>query len=494
MSTYPALLEPVCRRRQLPPTPASPASPLRRSSSPRILPTPPPISPISTDSRCPSAALLERRASGRILPRPPITITDHLPSTADSTQNSPSPIVTPEPIPELPVEVDALESPLIQRFGDFASLDHDTPDGTRSQSSSLSPSIEQIASKSSSDGEDPLAHGLDPSLYGPNAPIICASPCTSDPGAVPSSSSFSGSEPRPTGLGLLHCLLQHFPVRKRLRVSILKIEGLAGQLKPDLEMMAMCKVSIPGLKSGKEQTSEVKRGRDPIFNQEFFFDHVTLEDLDTKNVAISALHHGGAKLGKDLLIGEAMVPLREIRELNTRKEVKIIEEIKQQIPKKLGKLYITSYIEKDARRLTINLKKADDLPRWSFLGAPDVCIKITMAQGEKQQTKSSRVLKSTTTAVYNEAVMFLFNTAKRDVDTTKITISVHDMQRTCTGDDVIGCAYLGMLAQDKSEIEQWKCTVEHMGKEYKGTHALKPPHSAPPVHVAETGENDEDDD
>ncbi|KIH56543.1 hypothetical protein ANCDUO_13276, partial [Ancylostoma duodenale] len=42
---------------------------------------------------------------------------------------------------------------------------------------------------------------------------------------------------------------------------------LAGQLKPDLEMMAMCKVAIPGLKTGKEQTSEIKRGRDPIFNQ-----------------------------------------------------------------------------------------------------------------------------------------------------------------------------------------------------------------------------------
>ncbi|EPB69251.1 hypothetical protein ANCCEY_11665 [Ancylostoma ceylanicum] len=43
--------------------------------------------------------------------------------------------------------------------------------------------------------------------------------------------------------------------------------ALAGQLKPDLEMMAMCKVAIPGLKTGKEQTSEIKRGRDPIFNQ-----------------------------------------------------------------------------------------------------------------------------------------------------------------------------------------------------------------------------------
>ncbi|KAK6726125.1 hypothetical protein RB195_004439 [Necator americanus] len=136
MSTYPSLLEPVCRRRQLPPTPVSP---IRRSSSPRILPTPPPVSPISADYRCPSA-LLERRASGRMLPRPPTAE----PQTPASTHNSPSPILTPDPIPELPVEVDAPESPVIQRFGDFTSLDHDTPDGTRSQSSSLSPSIEQV--------------------------------------------------------------------------------------------------------------------------------------------------------------------------------------------------------------------------------------------------------------------------------------------------------------------------------------------------------------
>ncbi|KAK6055601.1 C2 domain protein [Cooperia oncophora] len=114
-----------------------------------------------------------------------------------------------------------------------------------------------------------------------------------------------------------------------------RCQGLAGQLKPDLEMMAICKVSIPGLKSGKEQTSEVKRGRDPIFNQEFFFDHVTIEDLDTKNISIQAFHHEGAKLGKDLMIGEAMVPLRDIRELNAKKEVKIIEEIKQTVPKSL---------------------------------------------------------------------------------------------------------------------------------------------------------------
>ncbi|VDM53323.1 unnamed protein product [Angiostrongylus costaricensis] len=239
-STFPTLLEPLCHRRQLPPTPGSQ---IRRSSSPRILPTPPPISPLSPESRSPSAAQLQRRASGRILPKPPID------DWSTPIQTSSPPIVTPDPTSE--PSTDVPESPLIQRIGDFESLDHSTPDGNRSQSSSLSPSIEQkmlvsefdihrsalrirgklrqlaattltaspkrigplcicdgglcegvkhvlgvttcrdtIASKSSTDGDDPLAHGLDPSLYGPNAPITCASPSASDPGAVPSSSSF----------------------------------------------------------------------------------------------------------------------------------------------------------------------------------------------------------------------------------------------------------------------------------------------------------------
>ena len=81
--------------------------------------------------------------------------------------------------------------------------------------------------------------------------------------------------------------------------------------------------------------------------QEFFFDNITAEDLDTKNVTVSAFHHGGAKLGKDLMIGEATVPLREIRELNTKKEVKIIEEIKQQIPKVF---FIAVFLRKGRRR------------------------------------------------------------------------------------------------------------------------------------------------
>ena len=109
-----------------------------------------------------------------------------------------------------------------------------------------------------------------------------------------------------------------------------------------------------------------------------------------------------------------------------------------------------------------------------------------------------------------------------------------------TGDDVIGSAYLGQLAVDKSEIDQWRNTVESklaavvysivrarksgrtfssqkllifankktfratktasktcilfedLGKEYKGVHTLKTPTQAPDVHVSEMPSDDEE--
>uniref|UniRef100_A0A8R1I1P3 Uncharacterized protein n=1 Tax=Caenorhabditis japonica TaxID=281687 RepID=A0A8R1I1P3_CAEJA len=106
LSAYPALLEPTCRRR----LPMPPDSHLRRSSSPRILPTPPPLSP---EHRCPSAAPhLERRSSGRQLPRPPTAELNHFTNIVQAhnhnhSQSSLSPVsLTPDPTPDDPEEFD----------------------------------------------------------------------------------------------------------------------------------------------------------------------------------------------------------------------------------------------------------------------------------------------------------------------------------------------------------------------------------------------------
>lgn len=138
------------------------------------------------------------------------------------------------------------------------------------------------SSKDSSDGEDPNQHGLNPSLYGSKANIATTPDASAAPSFISVTQPYSNvdGEPRPKGLGLVYCALQHFPVRKRLKVSILRIEGnrirignifslfigLAGELRPDLEIQAFCKVNLVPGKQNKQQVSVVKRGRDIVYN------------------------------------------------------------------------------------------------------------------------------------------------------------------------------------------------------------------------------------
>lgn len=103
----------------------------------------------------------------------------------------------------------------------------------------------------------------------------------------------------------------------------------------------------------------------------------------------------------------------------------------------------------------------------------DPCVRITVDQNGKVQTKQSRTLKSTCNAVFKEAVMFLVSTRKEDLERTKIIVTVIDTARSASGDDVIGNVYLGHLACDKTEIEQWRNTLAYSGREFKATHQLK---------------------
>lgn len=61
--------------------------------------------------------------------------------------------------------------------------------------------------------------------------------------------------------------------------------------------------------------------------QEFFFDGIESEDLESKSLSIEVCHQSAQKLGKDLEIGEIYVPLKDLTQLHSKKEVRIIEEV-----------------------------------------------------------------------------------------------------------------------------------------------------------------------
>ena len=107
--------------------------------------------------------------------------------------------------------------------------------------------------------------------------------------------------------------------------------GLAGELKPELELQPFCKVNLLPGKSSKAQVSVVKRGRDAVFNQEFFFDGIVTEELESKILHIEVQHSSNQKLQKDIEIGEIHVPLKDFTQLQSKKEVRIVEELKHKI-------------------------------------------------------------------------------------------------------------------------------------------------------------------
>lgn len=122
-------------------------------------------------------------------------------------------------------------------------------------------------------------------------------------------------------------------------------------MKPELELQPFCKVNLLPGKSSKAQISFVKRGRDAVFNQEFFFDGVPLEELDSKILQIEVLHSSNQKLQKDIEIGEITVPLRDLTQLHSKKEVKIVEELKHKVCGKVSAFLKQSKIIELFRRL-----------------------------------------------------------------------------------------------------------------------------------------------
>lgn len=91
----------------------------------------------------------------------------------------------------------------------------------------------------------------------------------------------------------------------------------------------------PSGKGNKPQLSVVKRGRDAVFNQEFFFDSLSSEELDLKSLIIEVFHQSTQKLQKDLEIGEIFVPLKDLHQLHTKREVRINEELKCSVSNKV---------------------------------------------------------------------------------------------------------------------------------------------------------------
>lgn len=112
--------------------------------------------------------------------------------------------------------------------------------------------------------------------------------------------------------GLLRLSAEHCPANQRLRIRLISVEGLYRE--PPLEPKSInCCITfslLPG-KLQKQRSTVIKRSRNPIFNEDFFFLGISEDHLRRLSIRMKALNKGG-NMKRDLVLGESEVPLMQI--------------------------------------------------------------------------------------------------------------------------------------------------------------------------------------
>ncbi|XP_019731528.1 C2 calcium-dependent domain-containing protein 4A [Hippocampus comes] len=115
--------------------------------------------------------------------------------------------------------------------------------------------------------------------------------------------------------GSLRLSGEYCPDNQRLRVRLISAEGLY-PLSVDSKIIN-CSVSIslaPG-KVQKQRSTVIRKSRNPIFNEDFFFDGISEEDLGVRSLRFKVVNKMST-LKRDYLLGSCDLPLRTLVTLN----------------------------------------------------------------------------------------------------------------------------------------------------------------------------------
>ncbi|NXD86348.1 C2C4C protein, partial [Halcyon senegalensis] len=108
--------------------------------------------------------------------------------------------------------------------------------------------------------------------------------------------------------GTLRLSAEYHSENERLRIRLISAEGLYDDsVEPKTINCCITFSLLPG-KTQKQRSTIIKRSRNPIFNEDFFFDGITEEELCSLSVRMKALNKGYS-MKRDYTLGERKLSL-----------------------------------------------------------------------------------------------------------------------------------------------------------------------------------------
>lgn len=101
---------------------------------------------------------------------------------------------------------------------------------------------------------------------------------------------------------------QYLTDTKQFKVGLIKAENLGGRNKADQNINSYAKIYLMPGKVQRHTSDTVKRTRDPVYNQEFYFNDILIDELRSMKLKIK-IFHKGHNFSRHVFIGEIVVPL-----------------------------------------------------------------------------------------------------------------------------------------------------------------------------------------
>ncbi|KAG5682083.1 hypothetical protein PVAND_011465 [Polypedilum vanderplanki] len=294
-------------------------------------------------------------------------------------------------------------------------------------------------------------------------------------------------------LGTLVFKLRYLNERKALIVSISKIRSLVRNISATTESInsdqfhaksavaldPYVKLQLLPEKQHKVKTRVVRNSTNPIYDEDFTFYGLNIDDL--KGMSLHFVVLSFDRYSRDDVIGEVVCPLNTL-ELNQieNQQVAYSREIQ---PRSLkiksqgrGEILVSLCWQPAAARLTVVLLKARNLPRMDVTGLSDPYVKIYLLyNGQRIAKKKTHVKKRTLSPVFNESFAFDIPIAEGcdagALDGVSIELMLLDWDRV-TKNEVIGRLELGARSSG-SALNHWKEVCNSPRRQIAEWHKLR---------------------
>ncbi|NXI62921.1 C2C4C protein, partial [Anseranas semipalmata] len=114
--------------------------------------------------------------------------------------------------------------------------------------------------------------------------------------------------------GILRLSTEYCSENERLRIRLISAEGLYDDSVEAKNINCCITFSLVPGKTQKQRSTVIKRSRNPIFNEDFFFDGIAEEELHSLSVRMKATNKG-CSMKRNYTLGERELPLKSMLSL-----------------------------------------------------------------------------------------------------------------------------------------------------------------------------------